>query len=133
MKKLYCTLLLIILAVLPSQAKNPLFYGGSVNFTGGANLFVGYQINNKIGVIANYYGNDIVSADLLLNGFVVSEGFNPLNKSQNFLTLLYTPKIMEFSKTGKIFGKVGLNFAGQLSKINHKNISIVIGVGFRWN
>ncbi len=54
MKKLILTALFVVLVVFSANAQSPLFYGGSANFTGGANLFAGYQITPKLGIIGTF-------------------------------------------------------------------------------
>jgi len=138
MKKLTLTALFVVLAVLSANSQQ-LFYGGSVNFTGGANLFVGYDLlDQKYSLVGNWYGSDIVGLDLAINitdtsGYVISTGFSTTkDNTKNFVTLLKVNKIAKKYRC-TFFSKLGLNISSypNISKF-YKKLSPVVGVGFKY-
>lgn len=134
MKKLIFTELLVIFLIIQVKAQSPIFLGGSGNLNGGNNVFIGYQITNKIAIIVDYYKKDVFSVDLLYSGFVISKGFGLDNMPEKeFLTLLYTPKIFDFDEKWKIFGKIGIDFGGPINDIHKNKTGAVFGIGLRWN
>ena len=134
MKKYFAGIVLVFLCFCWLNAQNSIFLGGSNNLGGGTNVFAGYQLTNKAGIILNYYKRDIVSVDFLYNGFVVSNGFGlDQTPEKRFTTLLYAPGIVKLGERWKIFGKIGIDFSGPLNKINKDKINSIFGIGLRWN
>ena len=134
MKKLTLTALIVTFNVITVLAQKPFFVGGSGNLNGGSNVFAGYQFSQKTALIANYYQKDVFSIDILYKSLVLSNGFGlDGKKAKRFTTLLYTPKIFDFDKKWKVFGKIGIDFVGPIKKITKDKIQSIFGVGLRWN
>lgn len=134
MRKIILVGSLLIFLVTQTSAQPPMFLGGSTNLNGGNNVFVGYQITNKMALIADYYKKDVVSIDILYAGFVISKGFSlDHTPDKEFITLLYTPKILNFGNKWKVFGKIGVDFSGPINNINKDKAAAIFGIGLRWN
>jgi len=137
MKRIIC-FVIVLLVIDLSLAKSNFFSGGSghimANQNIASNVFVGYQATTKTAVVANYYAGNTVSIDLVYNGWVISKGFSTdLKQEKEFLTILQTPKIVDFGKKWKLFVKIGVNAGGPINKIHKPQISTLFGVGVRYN
>ena len=138
MLRLLIFVIMVLTTVVNHTVAGDCFFGCSGHILAqnivASNLFGGYQLSPKLAVVGNYYVNDVFSVDITYSGWVISKGFSAdFKPEKEFLTLLYTPKIINFGDKWKIFAKIGVNFGGPINDLQAKNILTLFGLGLRWN